>query len=49
LNGIAGKEFKCKPVIKQGVGIVVIAIATDLLQSIINKVYDQGVHNPSFP
>lgn len=36
LNGVAGKEFKCKRGVRQGVSIAAIAIAADLLQRLLS-------------
>lgn len=51
LNGVAGKDFKCKRGVKQGdpLSPLLFAIAADLLQSVINHEYQQGNLQPPFP
>ena len=51
LNGVAGKDFKCKMVIRQGdpLSPLLFAIAADLLQSVINDAYLQGILITPFP
>lgn len=51
LNGVAGKDFKCKRGVRQGdpLSPLVFAIAADLLQSVINDSYLQGSLLSPFP
>jgi len=51
LNGVAGKEFKCKRGVKQGdpLSPLLFAVAADLMQSVINHEYGQGTLLPRFP
>lgn len=51
LNGVAGKDFKCKRGVRQGdpLSPLLFAIAADLLQSVINHEYVQGNLLPPFP
>lgn len=51
LNGVAGKDFKCKRGVRQGdpLSPLLFAIATDLLQSVINHEYVEGNLHPLFP
>jgi hypothetical protein len=51
LNGVAGKEFKCKRGVRQGdpLSPLLSAIAADLLQSVINYEYRQGHLLPPIP
>ena len=44
LNGVPGKEFKCKRGVRQGdpVSPLLFVIAADLLQSLINKAWEEG-------
>lgn len=50
LNGVAGKEFKCKRGVRQGdpLSPILFAIAADLLQSVINQEYMLGNLSPPF-
>lgn len=47
LNGIPGKPFKCKRGVRQGdpLSPLLFVLAADLLQSIINKAWQEGVLN----
>lgn len=51
LNGVAGKEFKCKRGVRQGdpLSPLLFAIAADLLQSVINHEMSLGNLLPPFP
>ena len=58
LNGIPGKQFKCKCGVRQGdpLSPLLFVIAADLLQSVINQMLTQGVlslpiptHDQEFP
>jgi hypothetical protein len=50
LNGVAGKEFKCKRGVRQGdpLSPLLFVLAADLLQSVINKAYHDNVLHPPF-
>ena len=47
LNGIPGKEFKCKRGVRQGdpISPLLFVLVTDLLQSLINKAWSEGPIN----
>jgi hypothetical protein len=47
LNGVAGKEFKCRRGVKQGdpLSPLLFAIAADLLQSVINLSMNKGTYS----
>lgn len=51
LNGVAGKEFKCRRGVRQGDSLspLLFALAVDLLQCVINKAYENGTLSPPFP
>lgn len=51
LNGVAGKEFKCKRGVRQGYPLspLLFVLAADLLQSVINKAYHDNILQPPFP
>lgn len=51
LNGVVGKEFKCKRGVRQGdpLSPLLFAIAADLLQSVINSEYVFGNISHPFP
>jgi len=50
LNGVAGKEFKCRRGVRQGdpLSPLLFAIAADLLQCVVNDEYAQGHLIPPF-
>ena len=45
LNGIPGKPFECKRGVRQGdpLSLLLFVLATDLLQSVINKAWHNGI------
>jgi hypothetical protein len=51
LNGVAGKDFKCKREVRQGdpLSPLLFAVAADLLQSVVNEAYTQGALSTPFP
>ena len=58
LNGIPGKQFKCKCGVRQGdpLSPLLFVIAADLLQSVVNQMMAQGSltlpipsHDPNYP
>lgn len=51
LNGVAGKDFKCRRGVRQGdpLSPLLFAIAADILQGVINHEYRQGNISPPFP
>lgn len=51
LNGVAGKEFRCKRGVRQGdpVSPLLFVVAADLLQCAINAEYQMGNLLPPFP
>lgn len=51
LNGVPSKEFNCKRGVRQGdpLSPLLFVLAADLLQSIINKAFDDGSLAPPFP
>lgn len=51
LNGVAGKDFKCKRGVRQGdpLSPLLFAVAADLLQSVVNEAYTQGALSAPFP
>jgi hypothetical protein len=51
LNGVPSKEFNCKRGVRQGdpLSPLLFILAADLLQSIINKAFDDGSLVPPFP
>jgi retron-type reverse transcriptase len=51
LNGVAGKDFKCKRGVRQGdpLSPLLFAVAADLLQCVIHKEYEHGNLLPPFP
>lgn len=51
LNGVIGKDFKCKRGVKQGdpLSPLLFELVANLLQSIINDAYAQGFLSNPFP
>jgi retron-type reverse transcriptase len=51
LNGVPGKEFHCKRGVRQGdpLSPLLFVLAADLLQSIMNKAYNQGLFKLPLP
>jgi retron-type reverse transcriptase len=51
LNGVPGKEFLCKRGVRQGdpLSPLLFVLAADLLQSIINRAYNQGLFKLPLP
>lgn len=51
LNGLPGKEFQCKRGVRQGdpLSPLIFVLVVDLLQSIVNKAYQQGLSNLPIP
>lgn len=51
LNGVPGKEFRCKRGVRQGdpLSPLLFVLAADLLQSIVNKAYGQGLFRLPIP
>jgi hypothetical protein len=51
LNGVAGKDLKCKRGVRQGdpLSPLLFAVAADLLQSVVNEAYIQGALSAPFP
>lgn len=51
LNGVAGKDFKCKRGVRQGdpLSPLLFVLAADLLQSVINRAFYDGIIQPPFP
>ena len=51
LNGIPGKQFKCRRGVRQGdpLSPLLFVLAADVLQSVINNLMQQGLLNLPFP
>jgi hypothetical protein len=51
LNGVPGKDFHCKRGVRQGdpLSPLLFVLVADLLQSIVNKAYQQGLFNLPIP
>jgi hypothetical protein len=51
LNGVIGKDFKCKRGVRQGdpLSPLLFVVAADLFQSVINDAYAQGALSAPFP